>query len=439
EHSCTITSKSTANRKQSICGDTLRITQTLGCFRGGSLPNVSGAQTPEESAYSQPDDITLAQFGLASIQTHECLTSPCSPTSTKHPLHQAQQYHQQRESRSRGNIGPMRARPAERKVDTSPYGGSYLSPPPGDGAWRRASSDSALHQSVVQAGSQESLGLHHSLLTNSTQPRRDTYFEHSVQPPMDGRPRSSCEVPRVPGISIYPTHDSGTLQIPIGNNTGSLPDLTSVHFPSPLHTSHDQEEVQHSGSPYNSNHLSVPVNHRYSQRTKASHENSFQSCSSPNDINSGRRHNLFCGQTSPRNTSHVLYGSHGNLNMSQQSPKMSAVGVGGYRSPGLRPSPGSSPGATGGDSGGGGISTDHSAPCSPREAVHSAPYVRGTSYHGGEDGFLLTQMALQQHFEQCSMDWAQLVQCLLESGCTWTSQVQVHQKPEALVYFVLYI
>lgn len=40
-----ITSKSTANRKQSICGDTLRITQTLGCFRGGSLPNVSGAQT----------------------------------------------------------------------------------------------------------------------------------------------------------------------------------------------------------------------------------------------------------------------------------------------------------------------------------------------------------------------------------------------------------
>lgn len=66
----------------------------------------------------------------------------------------------------------MRARPTERKVDTSPYGGSYLSPPSGDSAWRRASSDSALHQSVVQAGSQESLGLHHSLTTNPSQPRR---------------------------------------------------------------------------------------------------------------------------------------------------------------------------------------------------------------------------------------------------------------------------
>lgn len=36
--------KSTAKRKQSISGDTLRITQTLGAFRGGSLPNVSGPQ-----------------------------------------------------------------------------------------------------------------------------------------------------------------------------------------------------------------------------------------------------------------------------------------------------------------------------------------------------------------------------------------------------------
>lgn len=81
------------------------------------------------------------------------------------------------------------------------------------------------------------------------------------------------------------------------------------------------------------------------------------------------------------------------------------MGVGGYRSPGLRPSPGSSPGASTGDSGGGGggISGDHSVPCSPRDAVHAAPYDPGATYHSVEDGFLLTQMALQQHFEQCSM------------------------------------
>lgn len=52
--------------------------------------------------------------------------------------------------------------------------------------------------------------------------------------------------------SIHPSaHDNSIVQIPIGNNTGSLPDLTSVHFPSPLHTPIDQEH-DHSSSPYSS-------------------------------------------------------------------------------------------------------------------------------------------------------------------------------------------
>ena len=38
------------------------------------------------------------------------------------------------------------------------------------------------------------------------------------------------------------------MQIPIGNNTGSLPDLTSFHFPPPLPTPLDQEDP--SSSPY---------------------------------------------------------------------------------------------------------------------------------------------------------------------------------------------
>jgi hypothetical protein len=49
--------------------------------------------------------------------------------------------------------------------------------------------------------------------------------------------------------SIYPSQqEPGTVQIPIGNNTGSLPDLTSFHFPSPLPTPLDQEDP--SSSPY---------------------------------------------------------------------------------------------------------------------------------------------------------------------------------------------
>lgn len=57
---------------------------------------------PDEPVYSQPDDVTLAQFGLASIQAHEC-SSPSSPSSVKHQQHETQ-YHQQRESRSRGKF-----------------------------------------------------------------------------------------------------------------------------------------------------------------------------------------------------------------------------------------------------------------------------------------------------------------------------------------------
>lgn len=52
-------------------------------------------------------------------------------------------------------------------------------------------------------------------------------------------------------FSIHPSAHDNSVQIPIGNNTGSLPDLTSVHFPSPLHTPIDQEH-DHSSSPYSS-------------------------------------------------------------------------------------------------------------------------------------------------------------------------------------------
>lgn len=49
-------------------------------------------------------------------------------------------------------VGPMR-RPGDRKIDTSPYSSgniAYLSPP-SDSNWRRTSSDSAIHQSLMQA------------------------------------------------------------------------------------------------------------------------------------------------------------------------------------------------------------------------------------------------------------------------------------------------
>lgn len=52
-------------------------------------------------------------------------------------------------------------------------------------------------------------------------------------------------------FSIYPSSQPPGPQTPIGNNTGSLPDLSNVHFPSPLHIPLDQED--HSSSTQYSN------------------------------------------------------------------------------------------------------------------------------------------------------------------------------------------
>lgn len=44
---------------------------------------------------------------------------------------------------------------------------------------------------------------------------------------------------------MYPSQNDDTLQIPVGNSTGSLPDLTLVHYQqSPLSTPIDLEHEQ---------------------------------------------------------------------------------------------------------------------------------------------------------------------------------------------------
>uniref|UniRef100_A0A8C9I308 CREB regulated transcription coactivator 1 n=1 Tax=Piliocolobus tephrosceles TaxID=591936 RepID=A0A8C9I308_9PRIM len=100
--------------------------------------------------------------------------------------------------RERGRLGSPHRRPLSvdkhgRQADSCPYGTVYLSPP-ADTSWRTGS-----------------------------------------------RPKS-CEVP---GINIFPSADqeNTTALIPATHNTGgSLPDLTNIHFPSPLPTPLDPEE-----------------------------------------------------------------------------------------------------------------------------------------------------------------------------------------------------
>uniref|UniRef100_A0A8C7E9T1 CREB regulated transcription coactivator 1 n=1 Tax=Nothoprocta perdicaria TaxID=30464 RepID=A0A8C7E9T1_NOTPE len=136
-----------------------------------------------------------------------------------------------------------------------PYGTVYLSPP-SDTSWRRTNSDSALHQSTMtptqqesfSGGSQDMQQKRVLLLTvpgmeETTSEADKTLSKQGWDTKKTGSSRpKSCEVP---GINIFPSADqeNTTTLIPATHNTGgSLPDLTNIHFPSPLPTPLDPEE-----------------------------------------------------------------------------------------------------------------------------------------------------------------------------------------------------
>ncbi|NXC78303.1 CRTC2 protein, partial [Anhinga anhinga] len=148
----------------------------------------------------------------------------------------------------------------------SPYGPTYLSPPP-EPSWRRTNSDSALHTSVMNPNPQ------------------DAYLGPSQGAPPPGRRSGECPLPPHPAFpsgtpaaphlhppasgppfpfrpsrtlggdplslsfpppSIFPSPDqpANVPLIPSALNTGgSLPDLTNLHFPSPLPTPLDPDET----------------------------------------------------------------------------------------------------------------------------------------------------------------------------------------------------
>ncbi|XP_017952712.1 CREB-regulated transcription coactivator 1 isoform X3 [Xenopus tropicalis] len=161
--------------------------------------------------------------------------------------------------RERNRLGSPHRRPLSvdkhgRQVDSCPYGTVYLSPPP-DTSWRRTNSDSALHQSTLNPSQQEaftgsSQDVQQKRVLLLTVPGMEDSSEGDKTLNKQGwdtkktgssRPKS-CEVP---GINIYPSSDqeNTTSLIPAAHNTGgSLPDLTNIHFPSPLPIPLDPEE-----------------------------------------------------------------------------------------------------------------------------------------------------------------------------------------------------
>ncbi|XP_022346635.1 LOW QUALITY PROTEIN: CREB-regulated transcription coactivator 2 [Enhydra lutris kenyoni] len=240
----------------------LRLAYTRSSHYGGSLPNVN-------------------QIGCGLAEFQSPLHSPLD--SSRGTRHHGLVERVQRDPRRM--VSPLRRYP--RHVDSSPYGPAYLSPPP-ESSWRRAvpwgsfpaekgqmfrlpsvlnrtSSDSALHTSVMNPSPQDT---YPSPAPPSILPSRRGGFldgevdskvpaieenvlddKHLLKPwdakklsSSSSRPRS-CEVP---GINIFPSPDqpaSVPVLPPAMNTGGSLPDLTNLHFPPPLPTPLDPEEM----------------------------------------------------------------------------------------------------------------------------------------------------------------------------------------------------
>ncbi|XP_056269263.1 CREB-regulated transcription coactivator 3 isoform X3 [Pseudoliparis swirei] len=207
----------------------------------------------------------------------------------------------ERVHRDRGRINPPHRRPVDkhgRQIESSPYGAVYLSPPL-DNSWRReqqpwteetrpglrllsqlnrTNSDSALHTSAMNQNPQDPFGLNQQMgrgppqrngwnaasvneaevdgsgnvfsfpamtteenLIGVSKPLPKQLWEAKKVQSLASRPKS-CEVP---GINIFPSpeqnpgpsHYQGLL-----NTSGSLPDLSNLHFASPLSTPLDPED-----------------------------------------------------------------------------------------------------------------------------------------------------------------------------------------------------
>ncbi|XP_014665039.1 PREDICTED: CREB-regulated transcription coactivator 1-like isoform X2 [Priapulus caudatus] len=148
-----------------------------------------------------------------------------------------------RRQTSRHRMSPLH--PFDRRIDASPY---YLTPP-ADSSWRRANSDSALHQSAIALSS--TTETYQGSVTPPTQRRVVDFLDSQGCECWDSKKHNhmlisqqqqSRQKSEVPGIHIHPSENVTQASIPINSNTGSLPDLSNLHFPSPLTNPLDPEE-----------------------------------------------------------------------------------------------------------------------------------------------------------------------------------------------------
>ncbi|NWY57177.1 CRTC2 protein, partial [Chionis minor] len=214
----------------------LRLAHSRGPYYSGSLPNVN-------------------QIGSGVSDFQGPLHSPLD--STRSTRHHGLVERVQRDPRRM--MSPLRR--YVRQISfipfppaPSPYGPTYLSPPP-EPSWRRTNSDSALHTSVMNPNPQDAyLGP-----SQGAPPPGRRSGEGSGKGAGAGRGlrcwgggcwrrqrRSHPERVSLFSPSIFPSPDqpANVPLIPSALNTGgSLPDLTNLHFPSPLPTPLDPDET----------------------------------------------------------------------------------------------------------------------------------------------------------------------------------------------------
>lgn len=271
----------------------LRLSQSRTQFYGGSLPNVN--QMCDTSAENQGfpaglDSVRGTRHHGLVERVHRDRTRISSPHS-----HRRTDKH--------------------RHCENSPYGAVYLSPPP-DNSWRRdqssswiedkrpglrlmsqlnrTNSDSALHTSVMnpeeafgltRAGPQRNPSVNEPEVDGDifsfppneknligVKPLPKQLWEAKKVQSLASRPKS-CDVP---GINIFSSPDQ-SMSLPqyqscqdsgfgpglgsslnsVLNTGGSLPDLTSLHFPSPLSMPLDSEENYSNNLPHAMMHLGL--------------------------------------------------------------------------------------------------------------------------------------------------------------------------------------
>ncbi|XP_045452747.1 CREB-regulated transcription coactivator 3 [Melitaea cinxia] len=387
--------------------------QGLGTFRSGSLPNVAAPEPPTtKPEVTKPEETPLVSPYGISGRSGGTSPTPRSPGQR---------------GRASSSVGPMR-RPADRKHDTSPYGSTaYLSPPP-DSSWRRTNSDSALHQSCgEQQATTQPLSPHHPLHSHA-HPHLHPHQNHrrASNIPLDvlatlgmsptNRPRSSCEIPRIPNNNnVYAGGEgagAGGLQCELQVPGGSLPDLTSVHYPPPHY-------LPHRGP------ASPDYQPRYSPTGSVSPATGGLSPASGSPV----------GATVPLAAVHdpPLYDAQNHLSVPNTNNYL-------HHNKNMSPLDHSW------------ITSSYQSHCSPPSQYSSTSNINipsptmvhspGSPVESPQTDYNNLHQALLQPFEQITMqgvDWAQLVQSLVESG--WTAHVQVAENldPPTSSYNTTYI